>query len=71
MTQGGYFGGNALLLMDGKPTFLYARSHYPEHKYKVQAADKLATGKHTIKMSFAYDGGGAGKGGTATIQING
>ena len=24
MTQGGYFGGNALLLMDGKPTFLYA-----------------------------------------------
>lgn len=71
MTQGGYFGGNALLLMDGKPTFLYARSHYPEHKYKVQAPDRLAPGKRTVKVDFAYDGGGAGKGGTATIYVDG
>jgi arylsulfatase len=71
MTQGGFFGGNALLLMDGKPTFLYARSHYPEHKYKVQAPDKLAAGKHTVKVDFAYDGGGAGKGGTAMLLVDG
>ncbi len=70
LTQGGYFGGNALLLMDGKPTFLYARSHYPEHKYKVQAADKLAAGQHTLKVDFKYDGGGAGKGGVATLFVD-
>ncbi len=71
MTQGGYFGGNALLLLDGKPTFLYARSHYPEHKYKVQGPDKVPAGKHTVKVDFAYDGGGAGKGGTATLFVDG
>jgi len=71
MTQGGYFGGNALLLMDGKLTFLYARSHYPEHKYKVQGADKVPAGKHTVKVDFAYDGGGAGKGGAATLFVDG
>ena len=71
MTQGGYFGGNALLLMEGKPTFLYARSHYPEHKYKVQAPDTLAPGKRTVKVDFIYDGGGTGKGGTATIYVDG
>jgi arylsulfatase A-like enzyme len=71
LTQGGYFGGNALLLMDGKLTFLYARSHYPEHKYKVQAADKLPAGKHTTKVEFKYDGGGMGKGGTATLFVDG
>ncbi len=71
MTQGGFFGGNALALMDGKPTFLYARSHHPEDKYKVQAAEKLGAGRHTVKVDFAYDGGGVGKGGTATLSVDG
>ncbi|MCJ8162005.1 hypothetical protein [Acinetobacter zhairhuonensis] len=71
MTQGGYFDGNALLLMDGKPTFLSARSLYPKDKSKVQAPNKLSAGKHTIKVDFAYDGGGVGKGGQATIFVDG
>jgi hypothetical protein len=49
---------------------MYARSHYPEHKYKVQGPDKLAAGKHTVKVDFAYGGGGAGKGGTATVSVD-
>ena len=28
-------------------------------------------GKHTIRMDFAYDGGGIGKGGTATLAVDG
>ncbi|MHA3893006.1 hypothetical protein [Acinetobacter sp. GXMZU3951] len=71
MTQGGFFGGNALLLMDGKPTFLYARSLYPKDKYKVQAPNKLSAGKHIVKVDFAYDGGGTGKGGMATLFVDG
>ncbi|HEX3357339.1 MAG TPA: arylsulfatase [Tepidisphaeraceae bacterium] len=70
MTQGGYFGGNALLLLDGKPTFLYAASHYPDQKYKVQGPDKVPAGKHIVKVDFKYDGGGVGKGGMATLFVD-
>lgn len=72
LTQGGWFGGNALMLLDGKPTFVYARSHYPQHKYRVQGPDKLGAGKHTVAVNFAYEGGKeAGKGGTATLTVDG
>lgn len=71
LTQGGWFGGNALMLLDGKPAFIYARSHYPQHKYRVQAPERLAPGKHKVVVDFAYDGGGIGKGGTATISVDG
>ena len=71
MTQGGFFGGNAFLLMYGKPTFLYARSLTPDQKFKVQAPNKLSAGKHTLKADFVYDGGGTGKGGTTTIYVDG
>ena len=31
----------------------------------------LPSGKSTIRLDFAYDGGGRGKGGTATLFVNG
>ena len=31
----------------------------------------MAAGKATIRMNFDYDGGGVGKGGTASILVNG
>ena len=34
-------------------------------------SERLAPGKATIKLEFAYDGNGRGKGGTATLSING
>lgn len=71
LTQGGWFGGNALMLLDGKPTFVYARSHYPQHKYRVQAPNKLGAGKHVIVTDFIYDGGGDGKGGLAVLKVDG
>lgn len=71
MTQGGWFGGNALMLLDGKPTYAYALSHFPEHKFRVQGPAKLAPGKHKIVLDFAYDGGGVGKGGMASLLVDG
>jgi arylsulfatase A-like enzyme len=71
ITQGGWFGGFGLMLLDGKPTFVYSRSHYPEHKYKVAATDMVPEGKHTLVMDFNYDGGGVGKGGTVTLFVDG
>jgi hypothetical protein len=69
-TIGGRYGGWALLLMDGKPMFAYALSNQPEHKYRVASDRALAPGHHVIRVKFAYDGGGIGKGGTATLLVD-
>jgi arylsulfatase len=71
ITQGGRFGGWGLLLLDGKPEFDYAFSNQPQHKYRVSSKEKLAAGKHTLKLDFQYDGSGYGKGGTGTLYVDG
>src|SRR5262249_32644791 len=43
----------------------------PKYRYQVAAKDKLSPGKHTIRLDFKYDGGGMGKGGTATLSVDG
>jgi hypothetical protein len=70
-TQGGRFGGWGLLIMDGKPQFVHAFSNQPQHKYRIVSNEKLAPGKHTIKLDFNYDGPGMGKGGTGTLSVDG
>jgi arylsulfatase len=40
-------------------------------RYTVAASEPLAAGKATIKLDFAYDGGGPGKGGAASLSVNG
>ena len=37
----------------------------------VTAKQALPTGKATIRVEFAYDGGGVGKGGVGTLFVNG
>jgi len=78
-TQGGRFGGWALLVLDGKPMFAYAYTNQDGDKYPKQRKDKtriagtekLAPGKHTIAFDFVYDGGGLGKGGKGTLSVDG
>jgi arylsulfatase len=71
LTQGGYFGGTVLMLLQGKPTFSYTVSLYPQHKWKVQSPSKLTPGKHTIVMNFEYAGGGVGKAADVTLMVDG
>ncbi|CAL8969311.1 hypothetical protein PROP_00510 [Propionicimonas sp. T2.31MG-18] len=71
ITQGGWFGGFALYLMQGRPTFAYARSHYPEHKYVTTAPDALGAGDHTVVAEFSYDGGTPGSGGDLMLIVDG
>jgi hypothetical protein len=41
-------------------------------KYFYVESDKtVEKGEHQVRMEFAYDGGGLGKGGTATLYIDG
>ena len=69
-TIGGRYGGWALLVQDGKPEFAYAFSNQPEHKYRVISDQPLAPGNHIVRVKFAYDGGGIGKGATATLLVD-
>jgi hypothetical protein len=78
-TQGGRFGGWGLLVLDGKPMFAYAYTNqdgakYPKQrpdKTRIAASERLAPGKHTMGLDFKYDGGGLGKGGLATLTVDG
>jgi hypothetical protein len=69
-TMGGRFGGWALLLMDGKPEFVYALSNQPDQKYRVSADQALGAGHHVVRVAFKCDGGGIGKGATATLLVD-
>src|SRR5215813_3874787 len=69
-TIGGRYGGWALLLMEGKPMFAYALSNQPQHKYRAVSDQPLAPGNHIIRVKFDYEGGGIGKGATATLLVD-
>ena len=69
LAQAGRFGGWSLYLKDGKPTYCY--NFLGLEEYKVAAPEAVPAGKATIRMNFDYDGGGIGKGGTATLLVNG
>jgi arylsulfatase len=69
LCQGGDTGGWSLYLNNGRPSYTYNYLGY--HEDNVSASKPLPPGHATIVMDFAYAGGGRGKGGTATISVNG
>ncbi|SMD44768.1 arylsulfatase [Aquiflexum balticum DSM 16537] len=69
IAQGGRFGGWALYVNDG--ILAYDYNFLGMQRFTVEATQKLTPGNHTIKFDFVYDGGGPGKGGLATIYIDG
>lgn len=69
VAQGGRFGGWSLYFKDGKAKFVY--NVLGIHEFPVEATAPLASGKHQVRMEFAYDGGGLGKGGNVTLYYDG
>jgi arylsulfatase len=69
LAQAGRFGGWSLYLENGRPTYTY--NFLGLKRFTVSAPKPLPAGKATVRMEFAYDGGGPGKGGTATLLVNG
>ncbi len=69
LAQAGKFGGWSFYLKDGKPMYTY--NWLGAKQNTIAAAKPVAAGPATIRFDFAYDGGGAGKGGTGTITVNG
>ena len=69
LSQGGRFGGWSLYMKDGKAAYTY--NFLGLSRYTVTAPQALPPGPVTVTLDFAYDGGGPGKGGKATLFVNG
>jgi arylsulfatase len=68
LAQGGRFGGWSLYLKGGKPVYTY--NYMGLERFNIAGTQAVPAGKATIRLEFAYDGGGLGKGGVATVFVN-
>ena len=69
LAQGGLFGGWSLYTKDGRPVYCY--NLLGLQKFKIEGTTQIPAGEHQVRMEFAYDGGGLGKGGTVSLYIDG
>jgi arylsulfatase len=69
LVQGGRFGGWGLYVKNGKPAYDY--NFLGLERTTIESDRPLPAGESTIRFEFDYDGDGMGKGGMATLFIDG
>jgi arylsulfatase len=69
IAQGADIGGWVLYAHEGKLKYCYNWGGFKH--FMAQGATVLSPGDHQVRMEFAYDGGGLGKGGKATLYVDG
>ena len=69
IAQGGRFGGWSVYAKDGRAKFDY--NVLGIHDFPVEAAEPIPKASTQVRMEFAYDGGGLGKGGDVTLYYDG
>lgn len=69
IAQGADIGGWSLYAKGGKLKYCYNWGGFKH--FIVEGATPIPAGEHQVRMEFAYDGGGLGKGGTATLFVDG
>ena len=69
LAQGGRFGGWSLYMKDGKPVYTY--NYLGLERFSVASTRAVPAGEAKVVLDFVYDGGGLGKGGMATLSVNG
>jgi arylsulfatase len=69
IAQGGNIGGWSLYCKGGKLKYCY--NLLGIHHFFAESASALPAGQHQVRMEFSYEGGGLGKGGTATLYVDG
>jgi arylsulfatase A-like enzyme len=69
IAQGGNIGGWSLYAKGGKLKYCY--NLLGIQQFYAESARALTPGDHQVRMEFSYDGGGLGKGGTATLYVDG
>jgi arylsulfatase A-like enzyme len=69
IAQGGNIGGWVLYAKAGKLKYCY--NLLGIQHFFAESEGTIPDGQHQVRMEFAYAGGGLGKGGTATLYIDG
>jgi arylsulfatase len=69
IAQGGSIGGWSLYAKDGKLRYCY--NLLGIQRFHVESDRELPGGTHQVRMEFAYDGPGLGKGGAVTLYVDG
>ncbi len=69
VAQGGAYGGWSLYLKDGKLKYCY--NLFGLQNFITESAASVPSGKHQVRMEFAYAGGGLAKGGQVTLFVDG
>ncbi len=69
ITQGGRVGGWSLYAKQGKLKYCY--NFFGIQDFFVASDSALPPGEHEVRMRFKYDGGGVGKGGDVTLEVDG
>jgi arylsulfatase A-like enzyme len=69
IAQGGRFGGWSVYVKDSRAKFVYNVLGIQE--FATVADSPIPAGTHQVRVEFAYDGGGLGKGGDVTIYYDG
>jgi arylsulfatase len=69
INEGGETGGWVFYVKDGRLAYHY--NFLGMQRTTATAEQPLPAGTHQVRMEFAYDGGGIGKGGTATLFVDG
>jgi arylsulfatase len=69
ISQGANIGGWSLYAKNGKLKYCYNWGGFKN--FFVESAERLPSGQHQVRMEFDYAGGGLGKGGTATLYVDG
>jgi arylsulfatase len=69
ISQGANIGGWSLYAKDGKLRYCYNWGGLKH--FIIEGATPIPAGDHQVRMEFAYDGGGLGKGGNVTLFTDG
>ena len=69
IAQGGLLGGWSFYVRDGKAKFAY--NLLGIRSFETEASEALPSGKHQVRVEFAYDGGGLAKGGDVSLYYDG
>lgn len=69
IAQGGLLGGWSLYARASRLKYVY--NFYGVACFVIEGQLPLTEGTHLVRMEFAYDGGGIGKGGTVRLSIDG
>jgi arylsulfatase len=69
IAQGGAFGGWVLYANQGRPAYCY--NLFGLERFKVEGEAEIPGGVRQLRVEFAYDGGGLGKGGAVSLYLDG